>query len=208
MRQLRLHLASVLVVLALGKQAALSQSDSQTLRSPAACLGNITDLDLGISVRDGRRHPLSLGLQTIGVYQINPRFTVGMGVGLHSYGPGHLLLLPLFVDGRMHFPQRKWTPFVSLDAGYALSLQSDARGGVLVNPAVGGRIPFAENAALSLSIGYRWQGNQGQVKGVLEEFRPEYLSAKVGVVTRFPRLSYKVFSKTLRRMKEKTPTPR
>jgi hypothetical protein len=183
---------------------ASAQSDSQTLRSPYASLVAIADFDFGFPVGSGRSYPLSLGGNLIAGAQLNRLATVGIGIGLQGYGPSDMVLLPVFADARLHFPQKKWTPYLVLDIGYAFSLDSAERGGFLLNPSVGGRFPLSDKTALSAGIGLRVQQNQARVDGVLDDFVPSYLSLKVGVVVKLPRFSRHLFNKTInRRMKDK-----
>ncbi|MFN8394273.1 MAG: hypothetical protein U0176_06300 [Bacteroidia bacterium] len=175
--------------------AARAQSDSQTLRSPYASVLSMTDFDFGLPLAGNLNYPLSLGAQTVVGYQFNRIFTAGIGVAIQGYGPSDMLLLPIFADARLHFPQRKWTPFVSLDAGYSISLGGgDRKGGLLVSPGVGGRIPIANNLAFSFGLGLRWQLNQGPYNGETVDYRSEYLSAKVGIAVRFPKLLSKMLA--------------
>ena len=204
MQKLKKYLLLSLLLTALSPLALRAQSDSQTLHSPHASLVGIADFDFGLPMGKGGAYPLSLGGNLIAGFQMNRLFTVGLGVGLHGYGPSDMLLLPVFVDGRMHFPQKKWTPYIALDLGYALSLHPTERGGLLINPAVGGRFPLTDKTALGFSLGIRVQQNQAKVNEVFEESLANYLSLKVGLVVKVPRLSRKVFSKTIsRRMKDK-----
>ena len=204
MQKLRKFFALVLPLLLFSPTIAGAQSDSQTLRSPYASLVGIADFDFGLPAGSGLKYPLSLGGNLIGGYQINKLFTLGVGVGIHGYGPDEMLLLPMFVDARLHFPQKKWTPYVTLDLGYALSLDTLQRGGFLINPTLGGRVPLTNNTAFAFGIGLRMQQNKAWVDDTLEDFVPNYLSVKLGVVVKLPRLSRKVFKQTMHRMKDKT----
>lgn len=193
------YLFAAACALLLGGQTVRAQSDSETLRSPVAGLVSITEFDFGLSVRDGQTYPLSVGAQTVFGFQFNKLFTLGAGLGIQGYGPSAMTLLPLFVDARMHFPQKHWTPFLALDMGYALSLRSTEKGGVLVNPSFGGRFPLSKSLAMSLSVGYRSQGNQAKVNGVFDHFNADYMSVKAGMVVRLKGLTKKMY----RRMKDK-----
>ncbi|HEX2900279.1 MAG TPA: hypothetical protein VHS96_11230 [Bacteroidia bacterium] len=204
MRKLKKHLAFALLLTMFGPLALPAQSDSQTLRSPNASLVGIAEFDFGLPMGGRIGYPLSLGGNLIGGYQINRLFTLGIGLGLHGYGPGEMLLLPVFADGRLHFPQKKWTPYIALDMGYAFSLDTLERGGFLLNPSVGGRFPLSDNTALGFGIGLRLQKNQALLDGVFQDYLSNYLSVKVSLVAKLPRLSRKVFKQTMHRMKDKT----
>jgi hypothetical protein len=180
-----------------------AQSDSQTLRSPYASMVAFGDIDLGIPAGSRIGYPLSLGGNLIGGYQMNRLFTLGIGVGLHGYGPDEMILLPMFMDARVHFPLKKWTPYIAFDVGYALSLTDSVRGGFLMNPTLGGRFPLSEHTALGVGLGLRIQKNQGLLHGVYQDYLSNYFSIKAGLVVKLPRLSRWVFKRTMHRMKDK-----
>lgn len=178
-----------------GTSVTHAQSDSQTLRSPYASILCMTDFDFGLPLAGNLNYPLSLGAQTVVGYQFNRIFTAGVGVAIQGYGPSDMLLLPVFADARLTFPQKKWTPFVSLDAGYALTLgDGDRKGGLLISPGVGGRIPIANNLAFGFGLGLRWQLNHGPYNGETVDYRSEYLSVKLGIAARFPKLLSKLLA--------------
>lgn len=181
-----------------------AQSDSQTLRSPFASLIGIAEFDFGLPAGTRIGYPLSLGGNLIGGYQMNKLLTLGIGVGLHGYGPSEMILLPVFADARLHFPQKKWTPFIALDMGYAFSLDTLERGGFLLNPSVGGRFPLTDNTALGFGLGLRLQKNQAKIDDIFQDYLSNYLSIKLSVVVKLPRLSRIVFKQTMHRMKDKT----
>lgn len=198
-------IALTLLIAAFWPLASPAQSDSQTFRSPYACLVGIAELDLGFPMGSERGYPFSIGGNLIGGFQMNRTFMLGVGVGLQGYGPSDMTLLPLFADARLHFPQKKWTPYLAFDIGYALSLDTATRGGFLFNPAFGGRFPMTDKTALSFSLGFRLQQNQALVDGTFDDYLSNYLSLKVGAVVKLPRFSRRVFSKTIsRRMRDKT----
>jgi hypothetical protein len=204
MQQRIRYLAVAFLLAMLGARASPAQSDSQTLRSPYASLVGIAELDFGFPVGSERGYPFSLGGNLIGGFQMNRVFTLGVGVGLHGYGPSDMVLLPLFIDARLHFPQRKWTPCIALDLGYALSLDTLERGGFLFNPSFGGRVPMTDKMALGFSLGFRLQQNQAIVDGTFDDYLSNYLSLKLGLMVKLPRLSRHVFAKTIsRRMRDK-----
>ena len=106
MRSFKKYLALASVLILMAPAALHAQSDSQTLRSPYASLVAIADFDFGVPVGSGRSYPISLGGNFIFGAQLNRLATVGIGVGLQGYGPSDMLLLPVFADARLHFPQK------------------------------------------------------------------------------------------------------
>jgi hypothetical protein len=204
MQKLMKYLALALLLTTLWPIALRAQSDSQTLYSPYASLVGITEFDFGLPMGNGFRYPISLGGNLIAGCQLNRLLTLGVGVGLHGYGPSDMLLLPVFADARLHFPQKKWTPYIAFDIGYAFSLDTAEHGGLLLNPAIGGRVPLTNNTALGFGIGIRLQQNQALVNGAFDDYVSNYLSMKLGLVFKMPRMSRHLFAKTIgRRMRDK-----
>lgn len=81
-----------------------------------------------------------ISISGIACYQINPYWSVGGGIGYlyDFYGPddgayhvGEFLTfksrpqsLPLFVNARVYFIDRKWSPFLDLKLGYMIPIKS------------------------------------------------------------------------------------
>lgn len=89
-------------------------------------------------------------------YQINPYLYAGVGASLDAYDSD--LFLPLFADIRYFFLPQQFSPFLYLDAGYALPLDIDERlsGGPVVNPGFGIRYWMTRTCAANFSLGYRY----------------------------------------------------
>ncbi len=123
---------------------------------------------IGSSNFGGITDNVSLGLTTINGYLVLPYFSFGAGVGIHVYKG--LALIPLFLDLRGNFLDKRTTPFVSLGIGYSYTVQQIAsapiktaknetydKGGFLLNPSLGVKFFVVPKMALNLSIGYRYQ---------------------------------------------------
>jgi len=72
--------------------------------------------------------PSHFNFDFINGLQINPRFFVGIGTGIHAYMnpsersfPKGLMILPVFVNFRVNLLNTKVSPYASVDLGYSLN---------------------------------------------------------------------------------------
>jgi len=79
---------------------------------------------------------------------IKPWFDVGMGLGVRYNSYWKKSVIPVFLDLKAGMPDKKYSPFVSAKAGYALG------GGVLFSPKFGLSIKNTDNKAINLGLGY------------------------------------------------------
>lgn len=97
-------------------------------------------------------------LNVISGYQINPYFSLGIGVGLRYYFDEKAVLIPVFADFRVNFIDNKISPYLSLGIGYSFDTKADFEGeGFLLNPTVGVTFMISEKSALNLGFGYETQ---------------------------------------------------
>lgn len=110
-------------------------------------------------------------------------FSTGLGVGIEFSNETYL---PVVADFRYYIRDKRPLPFISLQAGYSIALGGSyeqtfyavddirmspinfagpmpsssgpiaAKGGLLINPAIGIQTPLNDNLALTFSAGYRW----------------------------------------------------
>lgn len=122
---------------------------------------NITDF--GILFGQGNYYSTqTASLNMINGYQINPHFAVGLGVGFEGYD---LPLAPIFVDAKYFFLEKPFSPFVSLQSGYAVPLSNYVmtdgkranRGGVMLGANIGFRKYISDHFGFVASLGYRYQ---------------------------------------------------
>lgn len=99
------------------------------------------------------QYPLGLAAEIINGYQVNPQFTVGLGVGVNAYQEN--LFIPVFLDARYHFMKGN-TPFLCADAGYSLAFDG-IQGGPLGHGGVGYKVYFSNTLALNVMAGYKVQ---------------------------------------------------
>lgn len=98
-------------------------------------------------------------------YQINPYFSVGAGIGIRQYkaeswltGKYRAALIPVFADFRVNFMDFRFSPYLSLGAGYSFDATRDFDGvGFLINPSIGVSVKISEKSALNVDLGYEIQ---------------------------------------------------
>lgn len=122
---------------------------------------NISDIGI-LTGRTTNYSVTSVSAQTVNGYRFNEHFAAGIGVGIESFD---VALAPLFVEGRYHLLKGKFSPFVALQAGYAVPLENyrddtygwTNQGGITANANIGIRNYFTENVAIVISAGFRHQ---------------------------------------------------
>ena len=97
-----------------------------------------------------------LKLNVINGYQFNPYFSMGLGVGLRYYTEDEQALIPLFADFRVHFMDKKVSPYFSLGAGYSFNPGDGFAGaGFFLNPAIG--VNFKPSAKIGIHVGVDYE---------------------------------------------------
>ena len=90
-----------------------------------------------------------------GYYNVSSHFSVGAGTGLSSY---EKMLIPLFADTRfLLIRPRRFTPYIGCAGGYAFAPARDARGGLLLSPALGLQYSLCGTWRLFIEVGYEHQ---------------------------------------------------
>jgi hypothetical protein len=117
-----------------------------------------------------------IAFQTVTGYQLNSNFNLGLGLGIDyrkylSYGTGYFpnyvqsSIFPMFIDFRINFLKRRFSPFVTFSGGYSIfhnydlgnNMENTLKGGLLLSSAVGLKAFVSNKIALNFSIGYRIQ---------------------------------------------------
>lgn len=129
--------------------------------------GFINYTTLGLLIGNGNNNkqaPFSV-MMTNG-YLFNKKIGVGAGFGIEFYEE---TMLPVYIDLKYHFNQRKISPFVAIQGGYSFSLEDNDNsdniynyeqkylGGYFFNPEIGMLINLQSYNALLFSLGYRHQ---------------------------------------------------
>ncbi len=97
-------------------------------------------------------------LDFISSYQINPYFSLGVGMGLRYYPDVLTTLVPVFGDFRVYFIDNNFSPYLSLGVGlsYNVSENWEKVGGVFCST-VGVSFKVAEEFAVNAGVGFSLQ---------------------------------------------------
>ena len=153
----------------------------------------------------GSATDFSFGFTTINGYQLNPHFSMGVGVGFDAHN--ERFMVPLFLDLRANFLKTRVSPLFSLGLGYSFipraaitQLKPDGstypaegyKGGLFVNPSLGVKFFISKNTSLYFDFGFRLQdfavnyrnfSLSGQpTSSYVTEYRSLYLTTKFGIV--------------------------
>ena len=89
----------------------------------------------------------------------NPYLSLGLGIGYEYWPDGNLL--PIYLDLRVNFIKRRFSPCLVINGGYALGWVKEESGanwgGFLVNPAFGFRGYISKYFAMAFTVGYKLQ---------------------------------------------------
>ena len=110
---------------------------------------------------------VNLSAMTVNGYKINSHYSVGLGLGLESVYPA---MLPVFLEGRYHLLEGRFTPFATLQGGYSIPIDNyrDSegewryKGGVMADAQLGVLNYIGHSVALTFSLGYRFQQSIGR----------------------------------------------
>ena len=114
---------------------------------------NITEIvgGLGFSSPDNDFSKYFAGITTVHGYVIDHHFLTGIGIGVHAYDAG--LIIPLFLDIRYTFNNRRYKPFIYGDGGLLIAPDHPEDFGLFVNPGLGVMRNITKSIRLSLSAG-------------------------------------------------------
>ena len=154
-----------------------------------------------------KKNPFTL--MNISSWKFENGFSTGVGVGVEFFNETYL---PVVADFRYYLRKSGAIPYVSLQGGYSIPLGGtytqqiyyvspvmwdsqiyhppvptitdfSARGGWLVNPAIGILTPLNENLSLTFSAGYRWMRHRyGKDDTYQLDVDYNRLSLKVGLL--------------------------
>jgi hypothetical protein len=114
-------------------------------------------VEFGIGASGGYMSgPLRTNLSFISGYRVNPWFALGGGFGLRSF-PGNDVFMPLFLDLRTNFLNKRTSPYLSLQTGYAFCLSNNDNGGFLISPTLGVSVKLKNRTALNFGLSYETQ---------------------------------------------------
>jgi hypothetical protein len=164
--------------------------------------------ELGIlagNTSNAKRAPLTL--MNVNMWRFENGISAGLGVGVHFFNETYL---PVVADFRYHLRRSGPVPFASVQAGYSIPLGGtynqqyyyaydsrssiypgptpgnqnvSARGGLLVNPAIGIQTQINENFALTFSAGYSYLRHRyGKEEAYALDVDYNRLSLKIGLL--------------------------
>jgi hypothetical protein len=129
--------------------------------------------ETGIGVSGGyMAGPLRMNLSFINGYRVNPWFAFGGGFGLRSF-PGDDVFMPIFIDLRTNFLNKRTSPYLSLDAGYAFCLSNVNNGGFMLSPTLGVSVKLKKRTAINLGLSYELQRTMSNYDYYLDYY-PQY----------------------------------
>jgi len=106
-------------------------------------------------------------------YRVNDYFSMGIGVGMTALS---YVIFPVFADFRVNLSTGNMTPVLALKAGHAFANNKKEifqgqyygdyrnRGGWMVNPEIGFKVPMTERSDFLLTIGYWYQHVESEIK--------------------------------------------
>jgi len=118
---------------------------------------NITEigggLGMGSTVSDYSKY--FAGITTMNGYVIDHHFLTGIGIGAYAFDAG--ILLPVYLDLRYTFNNRRLTPFAYGDGGLLVDISRPEAFGLFLNPGVGVIRKITKTVKISLSVGVHMQ---------------------------------------------------
>ena len=99
-------------------------------------------------------------------YQIDPNFSIGIGLGYASYDDAPIDAIPAYIDLKYKILKSNSTPFAYLKAGYNFTINEEVDensrrepvdkhiGGTIANIGVGLHFDVAQNLAFNFTFGY------------------------------------------------------
>lgn len=94
----------------------------------------------------------------ISSYQVNPFFSFGAGTGIRYYPEVRTTLIPVFGDVRIHFMDKKVSPYLSLLVGFSYNASENwEKTGGIFNPTAGLSFKLSEGFAMHVGLGLELQ---------------------------------------------------
>jgi len=115
-------------------------------------------------------------LDFVNAYQVNPYFSLGLGIGLRSYYKFNApVLLPIFADFRANFIDNLTSPYVSLGVGYSFDATNSFESmGFYLNPTLGVTLMIPRNHSINIGVGYEAQ----RLNFIVTDWRNSYVVTK------------------------------
>ena len=152
-----------------GENSDLRSADTNTAKH-----GYFGTFEFGMGITGGYMSgPLRTKLSIINGYRFNPYIAAGMGIGFRMY-PGEDIFMPLFADLRLNFINKRVSPYLSFDAGYAFCLSDVNNRGLLLSPTLGVSMKLKGRKAINLGFSYELQRSRVQYYYYLDDYYNYY----------------------------------
>jgi hypothetical protein len=89
-------------------------------------------------------------------YRVNPWFAAGAGFGIRYYHDDGLMM-PFFADLRANLLNKRTSPYLSLDIGYAFNPTDVTVGGFMTAPTIGVSVKVKNRSTLNFGLCYELQ---------------------------------------------------
>jgi hypothetical protein len=162
---LTLFLLAVLFASASAQQTEKVSGDPAVNYDWRAGFINITELNggLGLGTTSVPYAKDFFGITTVNGYQFTRNIRAGLGVGVQHHNGG--TLFPVYADGRYSFNARRYVPFLTLAAGWAVSIDDlTGQTRIFMNPSAGIKFVAYPKIGITFSTGFMMQsgGSEGR----------------------------------------------
>jgi len=129
--------------------------------------------------------PFTSKINFISGYRICPWFAVGGGVGVRAY-MNDGIYLPVYLDLRTNFFNRKTSPYIAIDGGYGFRTNHIYDGGLMFSPTFGVCVKLKDRMALNIGLNYEYQQNSREINTYYySSYRVDYSSHTFGFLFGF-----------------------
>jgi len=102
--------------------------------------------------------PFTNKISIVNGYRICPWFAVGAGFGIRAYLEQGLFI-PVYLDLRTNFINRKTSPYIAIDGGYGFQTSEEYEGGTMFAVTFGVCSKLKDRFALNMGLNYELQGS-------------------------------------------------
>ncbi len=127
----------------------------------------------------------SPGVQTVHGYRFNKKLSAGIGVGMEGFD--RFKVLPIFAHLRYEPFDKRVRPYLSIDAGYGVALNSSSSwneysGGLMLQSAIGLQFSNRSGGGIFLELGqkFQWATEESAWNGNVNEWRFSRAAFNVG----------------------------
>ncbi len=115
-------------------------------------------IENGYEVGVGTWSRNKINMDIINAYQMNPYFSIGLGIGVRHYFHTNGVLIPIFADLRINFMDKFISPYLSLAGGCSMDTKKDFKVvGIILNPTLGVSFKRTDKSVIYVGLGYEEQ---------------------------------------------------